>query len=136
MPAPTPPQHVRGNTKTYTWQNKELEKDRRPLEVSTLSSSHHIEFAPADAGTRDREAVSCVLKDVGASPPLDGAPFKVVLLTEVERLSRQAQFALRRLMEKSAKNLRLIMVTENLSRVAAPIRSRCVLVRVRLAEVL
>jgi replication factor C subunit 3/5 len=54
----------------------------------------------------------------------------VVVLNEVDRLSLGAQHALRRTMEKYTASCRLILVCESLSRVSAPLRSRCLAVRV------
>ncbi len=54
----------------------------------------------------------------------------VVLLTEVDRLSRDAQHALRRTMEKYASVCRLILCCESTSRVIGPVRSRCLAIRV------
>ena len=54
----------------------------------------------------------------------------VVLLVEVDRLSRQAQAALRRTMEKYTASCRLILCCNNPSKVIDPLRSRCLGVRV------
>lgn len=56
--------------------------------------------------------------------------FKVVVLTEVDGLSRDAQAALRRTMEVYMRTTRLVLCCETPSRVIAPLRSRCLTVRV------
>lgn len=55
---------------------------------------------------------------------------KVVIINEADALTRDAQAALRRTMEKYMTNMRLIMCANNTSKIIAPIRSRCLLVRV------
>ena len=54
----------------------------------------------------------------------------VVVINEADNLTRDAQSALRRTMEKYSPNLRLILVANSSTKILAPIRSRCLLVRV------
>ena len=63
------------------------------IELTLLSSPHHIELNPSDAGNRDREVVQEVIKEIAQTAPVLGGRadgqlgFKVVVLNEVERLS-------------------------------------------------
>ena len=51
-------------------------------------------------------------------------------MNDCDSLTRDAQAALRRTMEKYMKNLRIILCCNSTSKIIAPIRSRCLLVRV------
>lgn len=56
-------------------------------------------------------------------PPFDG--FKVVVIEEFERLSAQAQDSLKYVMEQYSFWCRFILTTNNITKVTAPIISRC-----------
>ena len=78
----------------------------KTIEVTTLGSNYHIECNPSDAGNNDRFVVQEVIKEIASHGVLHGSSnqsskgFKVVVLTEADRLSKQAQASLRRTMEK------------------------------------
>ncbi|KND00379.1 replication factor C subunit 5 [Spizellomyces punctatus DAOM BR117] len=110
----------------------------RKLEVSIVSSNYHIELTPSDVGSYDRVIVTDLIKEIAQTQQVDSSakrPFKVVILNEADGLTREAQAALRRTMEKYMANLRVILCTESTSKIIAPIRSRCLLVRVAAPEV-
>lgn len=102
----------------------------RSIDLTTVASNYHIEINPGDAGIYDRFVVQDIIKEIAQSPPLDDAEFKVVLLTEVDSLTRDAQAALRRTMEKYTANCRLILCCQSPSKVIDPVRSRCLGIRV------
>lgn len=54
----------------------------------------------------------------------------VVIINEADTLSRDAQAALRRTMEKYMSNMRIILCANSTSRLISPIKSRCLLMRV------
>ena len=105
----------------------------RAVELTTVSSAHHIEINPGDAGIYDRFVVQELIKEMAQYNPVaaDAArPWKVLLLSEVDRLTKEAQAALRRTMEKYTATCRLVLVATSLSKVIEPVRSRCLGIRV------
>jgi replication factor C subunit 3/5 len=131
----------------------------RDVELTTVSSAHHIEVNPSDAGVNDRLVVQELIKEIASTAPIDvGRPnpkaaadsakhlskitsasnstphasFKLIILHEVDQMSRLAQQALRRTMEKYAKTCRLILIAESSTKVLEPLRSRCLGIRVPL----
>jgi replication factor C subunit 3/5 len=107
--------------------------DSKTVELSTLSSQYHIEVNPSEVGTFDRVIVMTLIKEIAESAPIESTGhkgFKVIILNEVDNLSRGAQQALRRTMEKYMQNCRLILIAGTTSRIIDPLRSRCLAIRI------
>jgi replication factor C subunit 3/5 len=105
----------------------------RKLEFNIVSSVYHLEITPSDVGNYDRVVIQDLLKEVAQTQQVDLSAkqrFKVVVINEADCLTRDAQAALRRTMEKYSPNLRLILLANSTSNIIAPIRSRTLLVRV------
>ena len=108
-----------------------------------MASNYHIELNPSDVGIYDYIVVQEIIKEIAQYRQLDSSakhPFKgtisfnslklVVVLNEVDNLSRNAQAGLRRTMEKYTGSCRLILCCENSGRIIPPIRSRCLCIRI------
>ena len=52
-------------------------------------------------------------------------PFKIIILDEADEMTADAQTALRRIIEDTAKICRFILIANNVSKIIAPIQSRC-----------
>lgn len=105
----------------------------KEIEFATISSAYHIEINPSDVGMNDRYVVQEIIKDMARSRPLGAhgeATWKVLVLNEVDKLSKEAQAGLRRTMEKYSHACRLVLCCNNVSKVIEPLRSRCLCVRV------
>ena len=123
----------------------------RSVEIHMISSPHHVELSPGDAGIYDRYVIQDVLKEMASTKNIRASVIsqndpssnaststtqtpvmdvKIVILTEVDKLSKQAQAALRRTMEKYAATCRLILCCNSPSKLIHPLRSRCLGIRV------
>uniref|UniRef100_A0A3Q0T6M0 Replication factor C (activator 1) 3 n=1 Tax=Amphilophus citrinellus TaxID=61819 RepID=A0A3Q0T6M0_AMPCI len=108
---------------------------KKKIEINTIASNYHLEVNPSDAGNQDRVVIQELIKTVAQSQQIQSSTqreFKVVLLTEVDRLTKDAQHALRRTMEKYMATCRLILCSTSTSKVIGPILSRCLAIRVPL----
>uniref|UniRef100_A0A7S1KSQ2 AAA+ ATPase domain-containing protein n=1 Tax=Percolomonas cosmopolitus TaxID=63605 RepID=A0A7S1KSQ2_9EUKA len=132
-------------------QTKEIQcTASKKITITVLQSPHHIEVSPSDSGVYDRFVVGNLVKEIAQSVPLSfgtkGAKedtpdklsakqqFKIIVLNEVDQLTHQAQAALRRTMEKYMKTCRMILCASSTSKVIAPVKSRCLCLRVPLAS--
>lgn len=108
----------------------------RKLEFNVLSSPHHLEITPSDMGNNDRVVIQDLLKEIASTEQVDFGNsarkhrFKIVVINEADSLSRDAQAALRRTMEKYSLNIRLILTCNSISNIIPPIKSRTLLVRI------
>jgi len=106
---------------------------KKKIDINTVASNYHIEVNPSDVGIYDRIVIQELIKTVASMEQLDTGcqrEFKVVVLSEVDKLTKDAQHALRRTMEKYMATCRIILVTNSTSKVIPAIRSRCLAVRI------
>ena len=69
------------------------------------------------------------IKKFAQFKPLDGHPYRLLLLDEADALRNDAQSALRRIMERHSRNLRFILVVNYANGIISPILSRCAVFR-------
>ncbi|CAI2351485.1 unnamed protein product [Caenorhabditis sp. 36 PRJEB53466] len=108
-------------------------QSNRKLEIQTVTSNYHVEMTPSDVGIYDRVVVQDLVKEMAQTAQIDATAqksFKVVVLCEADSLTRDAQHALRRTMEKYANNCKIVLSCETLSRIIDPLQSRCIVVNV------
>ncbi|KAJ2495822.1 hypothetical protein GGH96_006226 [Coemansia sp. RSA 1972] len=105
---------------------------RRKIEINLISSNFHIEVNPSDAGIYDRVVIQDLIKEIAQTQQVTAGArkFKVVVVHEADALTRDAQHALRRTMEKYMGNMRVILCANSTGKIIGPVQSRCLLVRV------
>ena len=113
--------------------NKELKIKSKSISYMVTSSNYHLEFCPSDVGNNDKFIISHVIKETSSFSQLDAESqknFKVIVLLEADKMTKEAQSALRRTMEKYSENCRIIMIVNDLASIIDPIRSRCFALRI------
>jgi len=105
----------------------------RKIDIMTIGSNYHIEVNPSDAGIYDRVVVVDLIKQIAQTHQIDQngqREFKVIILSEVDGLTKDAQHALRRTMEKYVSTCRILLCVTSTSRIIPAIKSRCLGIRV------
>lgn len=101
--------------------------------MSTIFISLFLAVNPSDAGIYDRIVITDIIKQIAQTNVIDTSgqrDFRVIVLSEVDELTKDAQHALRRTMEKYVATCRLILCVNSTSRVIPAIKSRCLGIRV------
>lgn len=145
---------------TVVSSNFHLELNPRYAQARTHARTHAscliLTDSISDLGIYDRVIVQDVIKGIAQTQQIDSNAkhqFKgkkttmraqrerelwiltvllyiVVIIDQADELTREAQAALRRTMEKYTSSMRLILCCNSLSKIIAPVRSRCLLMRV------
>ena len=103
--------------------------------IMIKQSKHHIIIEPNTNGF-DKYLIQDIIQDYAKSELLNifknKKLFKVVVINKIDNLSYYAQASLRRTMEKYSNTCKFILISDQLSKIIEPLRSRCLLVRVKL----
>ena len=74
---------------------------------------------------RKLETVRTKIKDIATTMKMGDAPFKIILLDEMDGMTPDAQNALKRIMERYSNNVRFIITANDRSKIIYPLQSRC-----------
>ena len=74
---------------------------------------------------RRLETVRNQIKEIASTKRIGNAPFKIILLDEMDGMTKDAQNALKRIMERFAENVRFIITCNERHRIIHPLQSRC-----------
>ena len=98
-------------------------------------SKYHIIIEPNSNGF-DKYLIQDIIHEYAKSELLNILKhkklFKIVVINKIDNLSYYAQASLRRTMEKYSNTCKFILVSNQLSKIIEPLRSRCLLIRIPL----
>ena len=86
-----------------------------------------VEFNASDE--RGIDVIRNKVKDFARTKSIGDVPFKIIFLDECDALTKEAQQALRRTMEKYSSSCRFILAANYSSKIIDPIQSRCAVFR-------
>ena len=74
---------------------------------------------------RRLETVRNQIKEIASTRKIGDAPFKIILLDEMDGMTKDAQNALKRIMERYSDNCRFIITCNDRFKIIHPLQSRC-----------
>jgi len=105
------------------------------IKVLIKQSKNHLVIEPNSNGF-DKYLIQEIIQNYAKSQVLNIIKsrklFKIIVINKVYNLSYYAQASLRRTMEKYSNICKFILISDQLSTVIEPLRSRCLLIRVSL----
>ena len=91
-----------------------------------LGESFNDNFIEVNASDDRRlENVRTTIKNVAQSGTIGDAPFRIMLLDEMDGMTTDAQNALKRIMERYASNIRFIITCNDRNKIIFALQSRC-----------
>jgi replication factor C subunit 3/5 len=103
--------------------------------VMIKQSKHHIVIEPNNNGF-DKYLIQEIIEDYAKTEILHVLKYKhlykIVIINSIDNLSYYAQASLRRTMEKYADSCKFIFISNQLSKIHEPLKSRCLMVRIPL----
>jgi replication factor C subunit 3/5 len=103
------------------------------VKVEIKQSKYHIIIQPNSNGFDKyliQEVIHDYVKQDFLNVQLSKKLFKIVVIDKIDDLSYYAQASLRRTMEKYSESCKFIFISNNLSKIIEPLRSRCLQIRV------
>jgi len=94
------------------------------IDVEFRSSNYHYEINIYEYGLYDKIVLSEFMKMVGETKSINSIPFKIIILYGFDKTNKQAQLALRRMIESYSLNLRIFLVGNSYSKIDKAILSR------------
>lgn len=74
---------------------------------------------------RKLDTVRTKIKEIASTQSIGDVPFKIILLDEMDGMTKDAQNALKRVMERYADNVRFVITCNDRHRIIHPLQSRC-----------
>lgn len=115
-------------------EDRDFKMPSKSINVRIYRSLYHVEITPSNYEVYDRIVIQEIIKEVAEAPIMtrymNKIKLKVIVIDQADQLSKLAQQALRRTMEKYSKRCRIILCCENYSKVIEPLRSRTLFIRV------
>jgi replication factor C subunit 3/5 len=121
------------DSKVYDLKNINFEEDRKV--ISYKSSIYHIEINPINLGSNEKLFIHSFIKSYTQTRNIGLNIPKIILIKNADKLSKQSQMSLRKIIETTMHTCKFIFEVTNLSSLSEPLISRFLLIRVPLPKI-
>ena len=112
---------------------KKIQKYKTPnkdIYFSLIKYDNIIEIDIDEMGIYNKFIIRDVIKNFVETKKVDNNLKQIIILHHSEKLDKETQFILRRIMELYINNCRFILLCKSINKIIEPIKSRCLLLRV------
>ena len=122
--------------KAETFINSTLEASLRLNKTALRKEKYNLMVLELNASdNRNIQVVRKIIKEFASCRTLFNSGYKLIILDEVDSMTNDAQFALRRIMETYSDNVRFCFICNYINQIITPITSRCVKFRFNAIDV-
>ena len=101
------------------------------IEIEYEVNTHFFVMNPYLYGYNDKTVISVLVKEISSTYDIVNKTRKIIIIKNVDKLSREAISSLRVIIEKNYRTCIFILLSNNISRMTGPILSRCSLIRLQ-----
>jgi replication factor C subunit 3/5 len=104
-------------------------KHNKNISYKYFSNKYFIEITPSNYNQQDKYIISEFINNISKSKNIATQSFKIIIIHKADKLSFNAQTALRRIMETNINTVRFIFIANHINKIISPIVSRCLSIR-------
>lgn len=98
--------------------------------INIIKSPFYFELDAQDFGYNDKKILSAFVSQICKNMNVITNKYNIIIIKNAEKLTKDAQYTFRRIMENNFKSCRIIFSTHNTSLIDSSITSRCVMFRI------
>ena len=110
--------------------NYEIKIGNNTVNIEYLSSTYHFELNLYEFGFYDKNVITDFIQNIVKYKSINVGKLKIIVINHFDKITKQAQLALRRIVEKAINTTRFILCCESLAKVDKSILSRFQIIRV------
>ena len=105
-------------------------QDKNDITINIIKNNYYFELDADDYGYNDKKIFYNFISEISNSVDVSSQKYKIIIIKNADKLSSEAQYTLKRIMETNHKCFRIIFIVHNISLMDNAIKSRCIIVRI------